>query len=67
MENMKNIDVESYGPQSQQLEMDKNGRSRNIKMRMIVQKITIWEGVIIDQVFFSNKNVFGNLMITSCR
>ena len=33
----------------------------------VMQKVTKFEGIIIEKVFFSNKNIYGNLMLTSGR
>ena len=36
-------------------------------MKLVVQRVTKFEGIIIEKVFFSNKNVYGNLMLTTCK
>ena len=36
-------------------------------MKLVVQRVTKFESILIDKVFFSNKNVYGNLMITTCK
>ena len=29
--------------------------------------MTKFEGIIIEKVFFSNKNIYGNLMLSTCK
>ena len=36
-------------------------------MKLVVQRVTKFEGILIEKVFFSNKNVYGNLMLTTCK
>ena len=37
------------------------------KTTLVVQKVTKFEGILIEKVFFSNKNIYGNLMLSTCR
>ncbi len=39
----------------------------NRKCSFILQKVTKFEGIIIEKVFFSNKNIYGNLMLSTCK
>ena len=32
-----------------------------------MQKVTKFEGILIQKVYFSNKNIYGNLMLSTCR
>ena len=32
-----------------------------------MQKVTKFEGILITKVYFSNKNIYGNLMLTAGR
>ena len=32
-----------------------------------MQKVTKFEGIQIEKVFFSNKNIYGNLMLSTCK
>jgi len=40
---------------------------RSEKSTFIVQKVTKFEGILIEKVFFSNKNIYGNLMLSTCK
>ena len=33
----------------------------------LLQKVTKFEGILIQKVFFSNKNIYGNLMLSTCK
>lgn len=37
------------------------------KATFVVQKVTKFEGILIEKVFFSNKNIYGNLMLSTCK
>mmetsp|Transcript_998 Transcript_998/g.1567 ORF Transcript_998/g.1567 Transcript_998/m.1567 type:complete len:99 (-) Transcript_998:58-354(-) len=37
------------------------------KGSFLMQKVTKFEGILIQKVFFSNKNIYGNLMLSTCR
>jgi len=44
--------------------------STNTKNRggtFLLQKVTKFEGILIEKVFFSNKNIYGNLMLSTCK
>ena len=32
-----------------------------------MQKVTKFEGILIQKVYFSNKNIYGNLMLSTCK
>ena len=37
------------------------------KGTFVLQKVTKFEGILIQKVFFSNKNIYGNLMLSTCK
>lgn len=44
-----------------------NLSAKEKKASFVVQKVTKFEGILIEKVFFSNKNIYGNLMLSTCK
>ena len=50
-----------------QLSSDQKKNSKTAKGTFVLQKVTKFEGIQIEKVFFSNKNIYGNLMLSTCK